>query len=174
MALDENRLTELILKPDEPREISLKLRRAAAVVSLKIQTQRAKDFTGTALFVRAPGYATTIKPDTYMLGFYVLYAENPREAIVDEVYYPSPAFDAGLHLGDRVLKINSVQIEQITPQQLREMLQPKGAYELGLEVSRLGKVMEFRIKPATLGEAEAKIGRKITKKGSAPQHCPEE
>ncbi len=174
VGLNEDQITDLILKPDEPREISLKLRRGASTVSLKIQTQRVKDFTATAPFGHAPDYSTAIKPDSFVLGFSVLYAENPPEAMVDEVDYPSPAFDAGLLMGDRVLKINSVPIEQITPQQLREMLQPKDASELRLEVSRLGKKMEFQIKPATYAEAEAKIGRKITNKGPAPHHCPEE
>jgi C-terminal processing protease CtpA/Prc len=171
--LNEDRLTDLILKPDEPREISLTLRRGASKVNLKIQTQRVNDFTATAPFGRAPVHSMAIKPGSYVLGFDVLYAENPREAMVDEIRYPSPAFDAGLLLGDRVLKINSVPIEQITPPQLREMLQPKGASVLMLEISRLGKTIQFQIKPATYAEDEAKIGRKITKKGPAPDHCPE-
>jgi C-terminal processing protease CtpA/Prc len=119
------------------------------------------------------GYPDQTKPDTLILGFVLLYAENPREAMVDEVDYPSPAFDAGLHVGDRILAVNAVPVEQINRQQLGEMLQPKGDSELRLEVSRLGKKQSFQIKPVTYAQAEAKIGRKITKKGPVPEHCPE-
>jgi C-terminal processing protease CtpA/Prc len=83
-----------------------------------------------------------------------------------------PAFDAGLHLGDRILAVNDVPIEQIPRKQLAEMLQPKEVSGLKLEVSRLGKKLDFQIKPMTPSRVEAKIGRKITKKGPVPEHCP--
>jgi C-terminal processing protease CtpA/Prc len=171
--LNEDQLTDLILKPDEPREISLKLQRGASTVALKIQTQKYEEFANPGAFQFVPGYPVPIKPESYVLGFYVLYAENPREAMVDRVDYPSPAFDAGLHVGDRLLKVSDVPIEQITPQQIRDLLEPKGPTELSLEISRVGKKLELHIKPLTYAEAQGKIGRKITKKGPAPQHCPE-
>jgi hypothetical protein len=40
-------------------------------------------------------------------------------------------------------------------------------------VSRLGKKLEIKIKPATFAEVQAKIGRKITKGKPIPLHCPE-
>ena len=64
-------------------------------------------------------------------------------------------------------------MEQITWEQLREMLRPQGASELSLMVSRLGKKLEIKIKPATFAEVQAKIGRKITKGKPIPLHCPE-
>jgi len=171
--LDGGQLSDLILKPDESREVILKLRRGLSTVSPKIRTQRIKEINDTTPYQSLGGYPDQTKPDTLILGFVLLYAENPREAMVDEVDYPSPAFDAGLHVGDRILAVNAVPVEQINRQQLGEMLQPKGDSELRLEVSRLGKKQSFQIKPVTYAQAEAKIGRKITKKGPVPEHCPE-
>jgi hypothetical protein len=64
-------------------------------------------------------------------------------------------------------------MEQITRQQLGEMLQTKAGAELRLEILRLGKKLEFQIKPATYAEVQAKIGRKIIKNTAVPAHCPE-
>ncbi len=171
--LNEKQLSELILKPDEQREVILKLRRGPSTVSLKIETQRIKEIFDASPYQRLGDYADQTKAETRIVGFHLLYAENPREAMVDQIDYPSPAFDLGLHVGDRILAVNAVPIEQITRQQLGEMLQPKGDSELRLEVLRLGKKLVFQIKPVTYGRAEAKIGRKITKKGLVPEHCPE-
>lgn len=171
--LNQNQLSDLMLKPDEPREISLKVRRGTSAVNLEMQTQKAGELTASFPFLYLAASPTALKPDSYILGFYAVYAENPREAIVDTVEYPSPAFDAGLHVGDRILKIGAVPIEQITPQLLREKLQSNGAAEFQLEVSRLGKKLDLRIKPTTYAETEAKIGRKIVKNRPVPLHCPE-
>jgi S1-C subfamily serine protease len=96
--LSEGQLTDLILKPDEPQEIILKVRRASSAVSLKIQAQKFEESAVTKAFRCVPDHREPMKSDSYVLGSYVLYAENPREAMVDEVDYPSPAFDAGLHM----------------------------------------------------------------------------
>jgi C-terminal processing protease CtpA/Prc len=171
--LNQDQLTDLILKPDQPREMSLRVRRGTSTVELRIHTEEAKQLGAPSAFQRVPGHLTSTKPDSYVLGFSVLYAENPREAVIDEVDYPSPGFDAGLHVGDRVLGVSGVPIEQISSQLLREKLQVNGAAEFKLEVLRLGKELEFRIKPTTYAEAEAKIGRKIIKNTPVPAHCPE-
>ena len=170
--LDAGQLSDLILKPDQPRKVVLKLRRGQSTVSTQIETQKIKDIYDATPYQSLGGLPNEIKAATPILSFVVVYAENPREAMVDEVNYPSPAFDAGLHVGDRILAVNAVPIEQTTRQQLAEILQPKGDSELKLEVSRLGKNMTFQIKPVTYAEAQAKIGRKITEKGPVPEHCP--
>jgi predicted metalloprotease with PDZ domain len=96
------------------------------------------------------------------------------EAMVEQVQYPSPAFEAGLHVGDRVLAVNGGPIEQITTsQQLQDMLRPKANSELDLEVLRLGQKLRFQIRSLSYAETEAKIGRRIGKFGPAPKHCPE-
>jgi C-terminal processing protease CtpA/Prc len=89
------------------------------------------------------------------------------------VDYPSPAFDAGLHVGDLIISVNGVAIEQIGRQELGQLLSPKKSLEIALGVSRLGKKMTFRVTPVTYRAALASIGRKLTKFGPAPQHCPE-
>lgn len=170
--LDGSPLSDLILKPDQPRKVILKLRRGQSTVSAQIETQRIKEIYDATPYQSLGGYPDETKADTPVLSFMVIYAENPREAMVDQIDYPSPAFDAGLHIGDRLFSLNAVPIEQITRQRLGEMLQPKADSELKLEVSRLGKKLAFQIKPVTYAEAEAKIGRKITEKGPVPEHCP--
>jgi C-terminal processing protease CtpA/Prc len=171
--LNADQLSDLILKPDELREVILKLRRGLPTVSAKIETQKFKEIYDATPYQSLSSYPNPTNAETFILGFVLFYAENPREAMVDQVDYPSPTFDAGLHVGDRILAVNAVPIEQITRQQLGEMLQPKGDSELRLEVSRVGKKLSFQIKPETYSEAEAKIGRKIIKNRPVPEHCPE-
>ena len=89
-----------------------------------------------------------------------------------QVNYPSPAFDAGIHVGDRILAVNGAPMEQMPRHQLTEILQLKADSELKIEVSRLSERLVFRIKPVTADEAQAKIGRTITKYGPVPAHCP--
>jgi C-terminal processing protease CtpA/Prc len=145
--LNAGQLSDLILKPDEPREVILKLRRGLSTFSSKIETQKSKEIHDATPYQGLGGYPNQTKADPLILGFVVLYAENPREAMVDQIDYPSPAFNAGLHIGDRIVTVNAVPIEQITRQQLGEMLQPKSDSELKLEVMRLGKNWNFKSNP---------------------------
>jgi C-terminal processing protease CtpA/Prc len=153
---------------DRARESTL-----AQLSHKKFMRRRVKEILDATPYQSLSSYPNPTKAEPPVLGILLLYAENPREAMVDQVDYPSPAFDAGLHVGDRILAVNAVPIEQITRQQLGEMLQPKGDSELRLEVSRVGKKLAFQIKPETYAEAEAKIGRKIIKQRPVPEHCPE-
>ena len=176
--LDAGQLSDLILKPDEPREITLKLQRGLSTRSAKIETQKMKEITDATPYqslggLGGFGFLNPTKADTLILGVVLVYAENPREAMVDQIDYPSPAFDAGLHIGDRILAVNAEPIEKIARQQLSEMLLPKADSELRLDVSRLGNKVTLQIKPVTYAEAQAKIGREITAGGSVPEHCPE-
>jgi C-terminal processing protease CtpA/Prc len=170
--LNAGQLSDLILKPDQPWEIILKLQRGQSTVSTRIETQKITEIDDATPYQGLGGYPDQLKANTSILSFVVLYVENPREAMVDQIDYPSPAFDAGLHVGDRVLAVNAVPVEQITSQQLEEMLQPKGNSDLKLDVMRLGKKLSFQIKPVTYAAAQAKIGSKITEKRPVPEHCP--
>jgi C-terminal processing protease CtpA/Prc len=167
--LEPHQISDLILKPDEPREVIFKLRRGLSTFSVKLHTQKIKEINDSA-----PYYLVEPKSEVLVLGLVVLGVENPHEAMVAQVKYPSPAFDAGLHVGDRVLAVNGTRIERMTRQQLTEMLQPKADSELKLDVSRLNQRLAFQIKPVTPADAQAKIGRKITKQhGPVPANCPE-
>ena len=160
--LNASQISHLILQPDELGEVVIKVRRGRSTLSIRIATQKVKEIDKATPYQR-------FRSD---LGTEILLAENPREAIVTQVDYPLPAFFAGLLIGDRILAVNGVPIAQISRQQLTEMLQPQGDSLLRLEVSRLGKELHFEIKRMTLSEVEAKIGRKVTKRGLVPEHCP--
>jgi len=165
--LEPDQISDLIFKPEEPREVIFKPRRGRSTFSVKLHTQETQE-----IFDSAPFYRVEPQSDVLVLGLEVLSVENPREAMVTHVEYPSPSFDAGLHVGDRVLAINGAPIERITRQQLTETLHPKADSELTLEVSRLNQRLAFQIKPLTPPDAQAKIGRKIRGARSVPAHCP--
>jgi len=165
--LEPHQVLDLILKPGEPRDVIFKLRRGSSTFSIKLHTQKIKE-----IYDSAPYYLVQSKTDGFVLGLAVLGVENPREAMVFQVDYPSPAFNAGLHVGDRILAFNGIPTERITRQQLKELLQPKADHELRLDVSRLNQRLAFQVKPVTPADALAKIGRKITKSRSVPAHCP--
>jgi S1-C subfamily serine protease len=98
---------------------------------------------------------------------------EPREAMVAHVEYPSPAFDAGLHVGDLLLAVNGLPIAQIDRQDLSKLLTPSGAAKVVLEVSRLNKKKSFTLTPVTYRAALAIIGRKPTRFGTTPKSCPD-
>ncbi len=166
------RLKDLLSKPDARRQVYLKVIRAGSAVSLKLETQKARESSGSNSNELVPSWGQ-YSGDDYVVGIHALQAEDPREAIVAEVEYPSPALDAGLHPGDLLLAINGTLMKEIDRQELAKLLAPSDPSEITLKVSRIGKLMTFRITPVTYRTALAKIGRKPTKLGPAPQHCPE-
>jgi len=92
--------------------------------------------------------------------------------MVSRVSWPTPAFDAGLHVGDSILAINGKPISAISREELNKLLVPEGTSPLMLEISRLGKKRTFTVRPVTQRKAEASIGRKPTKSRLVPQACP--
>jgi len=102
----------------------------------------------------------------------VLHAENPSEAVVESISYPSPAFEGKLLLGDKLLRVNGSAMESLSRDQLEQVLRPVQATEIVLEVSRAGKQMTFHIFPVTYQEALAKIGRRLSRFGPTSSHCP--
>jgi C-terminal processing protease CtpA/Prc len=92
--------------------------------------------------------------------------------MISRVSWPSPAFGAGLHVGDSIVAVNGKPISAISREELGELLVPQGSTALTLGISRLGKKKTFTVKPATRRAAEQAIGRKPTKSGFVPQGCP--
>ncbi len=170
--LSTEELNALLSKPDERRKMNLKVIRASSVLSLTLEAKKAREFTQSDLTALVPDWGEH-SGDDYVLGIHALQAENPREAIVAHVEFPSPAFDAGLHPGDLLIAINGISLKEIERQELGKLLSPNDPSEITLEVSRVGKKMKFRITPVTYRTVLAKIGRKPTKLGAAPQQCPE-
>jgi S1-C subfamily serine protease len=108
-----------------------------------------------------------------IVGVSVLHAENPKEAIVQSIAYPSPAFDTNLLIGDKLLRVSGSPVGSLSRDQLQQILSPVKSDEIVLETNRLGKQLTFRIVPMTYENALAKIGRRLTRFGPAPYHCAE-
>ena len=174
--LTQEDLGDLLAQSSEPRQISLKVSRGGSTVSLVIETKRARGFIESNFHIPLLLFSRQrrLKGDDYILGIQALHAENPREAILQRVRYPSPAFDAGLHLGDLLLSIQGKPIQDISRDELGEFLQQNKPSEIVLKVLRLGEKLTFRVTLTRYKQALAKIGRKLMKNGTpAPQHCPE-
>jgi C-terminal processing protease CtpA/Prc len=71
--LNEGQISDLILKPDEQREVILRVRRGQSTISPRIGTQKLQEIDDAAPYHSLSGY----------LGLEVVYVENPREAMVD-------------------------------------------------------------------------------------------
>jgi membrane-associated protease RseP (regulator of RpoE activity) len=169
--LDQKQLSDLMLKPDEHAwQVTLRIRRGASEMTLGLKTEPTKDL-GLGHFVfkasKMPG-----KPSPYALGAEVVTGVGPGEAVVSQVTYPSAAFRAGLLVGDRIVTVNGKPTDQLTPDQLTsELLYPASAFEITLDISRLGRRVRLRIVPLTAAEAEAEIDRKMTAHGPASALC---
>lgn len=171
-SLSPEDLAELLFKPDGPRQIKLQAKRGDSRFEAQLATQRAQafrieDYRSLPLRTRA------LRKDDYILGVEVLRAEKPPEAVIAGVDYPSPAFHAGLHVGDLLLAINGKPMEEISREQLADLLSPTGPAETTLTVSREGREIKFRLRPVTFGQAQATIGRIVTKFGPAVPACAE-
>lgn len=169
--LNQNQLADLILEPgDRAREVALGVQRGASLTKFELKTQRTQEFASfLSMFgaIRPRGK----RPPGYLFGLQTFDADDPRRVIVTGVDYPSPAFTAGLHVGDEVMAADEKPIEQITREQLSQLLEPSGPSELSLEVLRLGKMLNFRFAALTEAQAQAGIGRKMTEKGPGSPLC---
>ena len=107
----------------------------------------------------------------YFTGIAAMYDEERHEAMVAEVSYPSPAFSAGVYPGDLIISVQNLSLHTLTREQLAEAL--ADSKPLSLVLLRSRKRFEVRLTPVTYGEALSGIGRKVTRFGAAPLHCPD-
>jgi hypothetical protein len=171
--LDQNQLSSLIFKTENrPHEISLLVRRGTSEQRIKIETENRKDLGfGSTVF---GGRVKPPKPAPYMLGLAVVESDGPRQVMVTRVNYPSPAFRGGLLVGDLFTAVNGQPVEQLSRDQLWELLNPSSPSEVMLDVTRLGRHLRLRLTPETPAQAQAEIGRKMTAKGPASAACAEQ
>jgi len=163
-----------ILEPDQERSISLKVERGGVERSIELRSELYEKVFTADLRRELPlrfGHVR-LDPDATIIGIGVLYSPDPREAMVSRVTWPSPAFDAGLHVGDSILAINGKPIFAISREELGNLLVPEGASPLTFEISRLGKKKTLAVKPVTYRRSYGSIGRKPTKSSFVPQACP--
>lgn len=164
----------LILEPDQERTISIKVERAGEPRTFELRSELFEKVAAADLRRELPlrSGPPRFDPNNYIVGIVVLYSPDPREAMVSRVEWPSPAFDAGLHVGDSLLAVNGKPISAISREELSKLLAPEGPSRTTLEISRLGKKKTLTVKPATYRDAEEASGRKPTKSGFVPQGCP--
>jgi C-terminal processing protease CtpA/Prc len=87
------------------------------------------------------------------------------------VEWPSPAFDAGLRVGDEVLFFGGKSIAEISRDKMIGLLMPKSAGPVTIEFFHLGKRKTVRLTPATYRSVLASMGRKWTADGPVPDDC---
>jgi predicted metalloprotease with PDZ domain len=163
-----------ILEPDQERSISLKVERGREQRSLELRSELLAKFEAADLRRELPFRFGHVRlgPDATIVGIGVLYSPDPRKAMVSRVSWPSPGFDAGLHVGDSILAVNGKPISAISREELEKLLIPEGTSPLTFEIFRLGEKRIFTVKPVTQRKAEGSIGRKLTKSRFVPQACP--
>lgn len=172
--MKKEEVESLLLQPDVPRPIKLAFRRSGRVSNIVIKTEKFQDFEPHTSFPQTLPNKQPSAGSDLIVGLSVLHAENPNEAIVQSIAYPSPAFDANLLMGDKILLVNGSSVGSLSRDQLDQILSPVKSDEIVLEINRLGKQLTFRIVPTTYDNALAKIGRKLTRFGPAPYHCSEQ
>ncbi len=163
-------LENLLFEPNKFRSVSIKVRRNSSVRTLKFNTQIAQEFAHPERAKILPE-GTPSKQD-HFLGLHLRYSHKLQEAVVERVAYPSPAFEEGVHVGDLILAMNGVPIDQLEPQRIEALLRPSSAPKSTLRVLRAGHKLSFQLIPIKRGEALATIGWKWTKHGPTPEHCP--
>lgn len=169
--LDKKQLFELILKPeDRPQQLSLRIRRGTSDIKVGLETERLYAL-GYAMSVF--GWSVRPRKATYVVGLQTVDAGGPGQAIVSGVTYPSPAFDAGLLVGDLILAVNGEPIVHVTHDQLSDLLNTNSPSPIALEISRLGRTIHSLLTPVTEAQAQAGIGRKVTANGPASLQCSE-
>jgi C-terminal processing protease CtpA/Prc len=169
MSFDD--LKTALLKPDEAREVNLKVEQSGEERSLKMRNEKYSTITENDFEVPLGGHFPTGSPDYYLFGFQVLYAATPRGAVVSEVDWPSPAFDVGLRVGDSILSVGGKPIAEISRDDMTRVLTPKSAAPITIEMSRLGKAKVIHMTPATYRTILASMGRKWTSDGPMPEGC---
>ena len=169
--LDKKQLSELIFGPeDRPRQLSLRIRRGTSDIKVGIETE-GRQPRGSV--ISAAGGSKRRRRGTYVVGVDIVDTDDPRQAMVAGVAYPSPAFDAGLLVGDLIVAVNGKPIQHVTQDELSNLLNTDSPAPVALDVSRLGATIHSVLTPVTDAQAQAGIGRKMTANGPASPHCAE-
>lgn len=169
-SLSENDLKDIFCKADAPRDFNLTAERGDAPLKVTLRAIPIEQLRESYFLGVLPPFVPRSAND-YVLGLRALYSDKPREAVVANLDYPSPAFDAGLHEGDLIRSINGTPIEEIDRAQFEKMLSPAQPSPVTIEVSRVGKTLSFKLTPVTYAASQASIGRVMTKSGPVPTDC---
>ncbi len=174
-ALHQTEITDLFVGHDGPPvQVHLGISRGGPELDLTLETEPARAaLRGISTPPGASRRTLHRLPSANVIGVEVADADHPRQVVVNGVDYPSPAFDAGVHVGDVILAVNKTPIERIPQGDLADLLYPAGPSHVLVKVLRLGSTLEFRLNSRTQAEAQAAIGRRMTKDGPASAQCAE-
>jgi C-terminal processing protease CtpA/Prc len=170
--LSAKEINQLLSMNAEPKELTSELVRGQSRITVTMALRRTEEIESSMPIRFIPSAAPPL-PDSYILGIAVFRPERSGEAVVAHVQYPSPAFKAGIHLGDVLLAVNGLPLDRIDASDLSRLLTPSSAQKIVLGISRLNKKMSITLTPVTYRAALASIGRKPTKFGTAPESCPD-
>ncbi len=171
--LDPGQLADLVMKPDDhAREITLRIRRGTADQTLKIETEKWQD-AGYGLSLLGIVASQPGRPGDFALGIQLVNPGNPQEMVVRSVDYPSAAFAAGMHIGDKILAVNGRPAKQISREEMKNILESSSPAPLRIDAMRLDKKIHFQLTPMTEAQAQVSIGRKMTAHGPTSAKCTE-
>ncbi|MDH3891927.1 MAG: PDZ domain-containing protein [candidate division Zixibacteria bacterium] len=100
------------------------------------------DYHGQQLFIEPTERFAS--PFEYNMTGFEMSAPNLESATVEQVYESSPATEAGLQVGDKVLRINSKPVSEYDRFELRSMLR-QAAAEIELLIERNGNRQEVTV-----------------------------
>ena len=120
-----------------------------------------------------PAPPQPLHADDYFTGIAVIYDQQRREAVVAQVFLPSPAFKARVHPGDLILAIKGTPVAKLDRGHLIGAFAPADSRPLSVLLMRSGKRMIVQLVPMKYRDALRSIGRKVTRFGPAPLHCPD-
>ena len=173
--LTQQELTSLLLRKDKSSQIGIRVRRGQSVLNFKLITQKREDFDQGPLFEEIP-FLDRVTGNDYVVGISALCSSHPLTAICESVEYPSPAFDAGLLVGDLLLQVNHVPVGQLKRAELQAFLAPSRVEKTTFDMLRGSKKLSFEISPMRRAILMGTIGRKpssLVRFGFVPEHCPE-
>ncbi len=94
-----------------------------------------------------------------------------KDVFIENIDFPSPAYDGRLQLGDLVLTMNGKDTKEMTAEEIKEMLEPANKQTLVFEVKRKTDIVQVSVTPTKKSKSLAKIGRKVTACGPIPVKC---
>jgi hypothetical protein len=109
--------------------------------------------------------------DYYFIGLRLIRLDEIKNFLIENIDYPSPAYDERLQVGDLVLTISGKDTKEMTSEEIAKVLQPATKKTMLFEVMRKKNIVRVSITPAKKSESLAKIGRKVTACGPIPINC---
>lgn len=179
--VDERAVRSLMLGKKEPQIMHLLIARGNIELNLELRLEDPKDFmledldpaSGEPLSIDVLPDRSGGDVNSYVIGIRALYDAGIGAAIVKAIDYPSPAFSAGVQVGDQLERLNGLPVKSIDREKLNERLAPQSNQAIHIEVKRGNQSLSLEIRPERYQDILARIGFKLTGFGPAPSLCPD-